>query len=122
MGIEILARNKEGPRLERSGEPSEGALKAQEESTSVEGRLTREEMLCRSGHPARKKTSAPRSGGRATIRGWTPVSEEPDVDTLLTVASKFARTLHRKPHFQKASCRRSRRASSLGALQGPASI
>ena len=43
MGIEILARNKEGPRLERSGEPSEGALKAQEESTSVEGRLTREE-------------------------------------------------------------------------------
>ena len=45
MGIEILARNKEGPRLERSGEPSEGALKAQEESTSVEGRLTREDAL-----------------------------------------------------------------------------
>ena len=45
MGIEILARNKERPRLERSGEPSEGALKAQEESTSVEGRLTREDAL-----------------------------------------------------------------------------
>jgi hypothetical protein len=45
MGIEILARNKEGPSLERSGEPSEGALKAQEESTSVEGRLTREDAL-----------------------------------------------------------------------------
>ena len=45
MGIEIVARNKEGPRLERSGEPSEGALKAQEESTSVEGRLTREDAL-----------------------------------------------------------------------------
>ena len=45
MGIEILARNKEGPALERSGEPSEGALKAQEESTSVEGRLTREDAL-----------------------------------------------------------------------------
>src|SRR5215213_1189568 len=77
-------------------------------------------MLCQSGHPARKKTSAPRSGGRATIRGWTPASEEPDVDTFLTVASKFARTLHRKPHFEKASYRRSRRASALGALQGPA--
>ena len=45
MGIEILARNKEGPRLERSVEPSEGALKAQEESTSVEGRLTSEDAL-----------------------------------------------------------------------------
>jgi hypothetical protein len=46
MRIEILARNKEGPRLERSGKPSEGgALKAQEESTSVEGRLTREDAL-----------------------------------------------------------------------------
>jgi hypothetical protein len=45
MGIEILALNKEGPRLERSVEPSEGALKAQEESTSVEGRLTSEDAL-----------------------------------------------------------------------------
>jgi hypothetical protein len=46
MGIEILARKKEGPSLERSGEPSEGGeLKAQEESTSLEGRLTREDAL-----------------------------------------------------------------------------
>ena len=44
MGIELLAR-KEGPRHKGSGELFEGALKAQEESTLVEGRLTREDVL-----------------------------------------------------------------------------
>src|SRR5215204_7654439 len=39
-------------------------------------------MFCRSEPPARKKTSAPRSGGRATIRGWTPAFEEAGVDTF----------------------------------------
>jgi hypothetical protein len=44
MGIELFER-KEGPRLQRSGEPFEGALKAQEESTSAEGRPTKEDVL-----------------------------------------------------------------------------
>lgn len=44
MGIELFER-KEGPRLQRSGEPFEGALKAQEKSTSAEGRPTKEDVL-----------------------------------------------------------------------------
>jgi hypothetical protein len=44
MGIELLIC-KVGPRLQRSGEHFEGALKAQEESTSAEGRLTEEDVL-----------------------------------------------------------------------------
>src|SRR5215208_4398654 len=39
-------------------------------------------MFCRSEPPARKMTRAPRSGGRATIRGWTPAFEEAGVDTF----------------------------------------
>ena len=44
MTVELLAR-KVGPRLERRWEPFEGALKAQEERTSAEGRLTKEGVL-----------------------------------------------------------------------------
>jgi hypothetical protein len=44
MTVEHLPR-KVVPCLERRGEPFEGALKAQEERTSAEGRLTKEDVL-----------------------------------------------------------------------------
>ena len=44
MTLELLTR-KVGPGLEQGGETFEEALKAQEESTSAEGRLTKEDVL-----------------------------------------------------------------------------
>jgi hypothetical protein len=47
MGIELFTRSKEEPRLQRSGERLEGALGAQQESTSAaeKGRPTQEDAL-----------------------------------------------------------------------------